>query len=139
MLGTTPGTSSLARLLFLVLLLLGTAGMHTLGHPQEAAPAAMSGHQGHQEYREHPSTAPAPVPVDDHGGGSGHSGTDPASMCVAVLLGGLAVGLVALAWRRGRLVRGRHLAVARGLGRRLTAALPPARPPDPTHLSVLRI
>jgi hypothetical protein len=54
---TARGSSAPVRLLFLLLVLLGTVGMHTLGHPP--APAPMSRHVATASPAHAPITGPA--------------------------------------------------------------------------------
>jgi len=122
--GSARVGASFARLSFLLLVLLGTAGMHTMGHPPEPSPAATA------------HAAPAMPAGPDHD--DDRHGPDPASVCVAVLLGGLALGLPALVHRRRSRPPGPVRRDANAWARS-ALLLPPARPPDPNRLSVLRI
>jgi len=122
-----PGSArtgvSFARLSFLLLVLLGTAGMHTMGHPPEPSPAAAT-------------AMPAMPSMPDHD--DDRHGPDPASVCVAVLLGGLAFGLPALAHRRRSRPAGRPARLRVDPWARPSSLLPPPRPPDPNRSAVLR-
>ncbi|MEU9294271.1 DUF6153 family protein [Streptomyces sp. NPDC048266] len=124
---------ALAHLLLVVVLALGVFLMHSLGHPEGSG-----GHGGATAA----STAPAHDTHGSHGGESSDArhepgtGTDPTTLCVAVLAGWLLVGLV-----RAALGRRPHWLVLllAGLAPALRPHAPPRRPPDLTHLSVLRI
>lgn len=148
------------RLLLFALLVIGTAGMHTIGHPPEAGAAAPAA-----EFRTHADAATAsgmmyadPAPADDcpsghcstadreraagHDSGSGgdfpgeHGGMDPMSLCLAIALAAFVLAVTWFALRRGA----RHRAdAASGAWGRLTSGLPPPRRPDPSRLAVLRI
>ncbi|MFF5787371.1 DUF6153 family protein [Streptomyces sp. NPDC012693] len=121
---------ALAHLLLVVVLALGLFLMHSLGHPEGSG-----GHGG----------ATATSAHDSHGSHGGESsdarhepgtGTDPTTLCVAVLAGWLLMGLV-----RAALGRRPHWLVLllAGLAPALRPHAPPRRPPDLTRLSVLRI
>ncbi|MET7304477.1 DUF6153 family protein [Embleya sp. NPDC005575] len=136
----------LTRLVLLLLLTVGVIGMHTLGHPGEASAAASPTPTGAPASSMHEPAAPAHHedcpprgcgdPRNDHG--SEH-GTDPASICVAVLVAGIgalasAVALLALRRRRDHRVLRTQARWAH-----LNLGLPPPRPPDLALLRVLRI
>ncbi|WP_051864186.1 DUF6153 family protein [Streptosporangium roseum] len=131
------------RLLLLITLVLGVAGMHTLGHADHGRDRP--GAAGHGVAAEHRSSDPALVspPAPESGDGRRVSDTDgdlprldPASVCLAVLTALLVLFLGALwAWRRAP----RAGTVA------LASSPPVARPPPRrtalrlARLSVLRI
>ncbi|MDV9186954.1 hypothetical protein R6L23_01720 [Streptomyces sp. SR27] len=149
---------ALAHLLLVVVLALGVFLMHAVGHPEGSggdmatasvsstsssssvvSSATVAGQSAHTSSSAAVTTARAAVP---HGGDSSDarhepgSGMDMTTLCVAVLAGWLFAGLVRAALAR----RPDWLTL---LLARLTPALgphaPPARPPDLTRLSVLRI
>ncbi|MER6098449.1 hypothetical protein ABT154_21835 [Streptomyces sp. NPDC001728] len=160
---------ALAHLLLVVVLALGVFLMHAVGHPEgsgsdtsiapgsspssssvvppstvagestHTSSATVAGQSAHMSSSAALTTARAAVP---HGGDSSDAGHEPGSgmdmttLCVAVLAGWLFAGLVRAALAR----RPDWLTL---LLTRLTPALgphaPPARPPDLTRLSVLRI
>ncbi|MEU8132252.1 DUF6153 family protein [Streptodolium elevatio] len=132
--------STLCRLLLFALILLGTTGMHTIGHPPEAR--AASGAEA-----THPSAAVCPdghCPSPGASFGSGEhdmparhgGGTDPMSLCLAVAL---AAFVLAVTWFAVRRRAREHVRSARGAWGRLVSGLPPPRPPDLSRLAVLRI
>ncbi|WP_086567235.1 DUF6153 family protein [Streptosporangium minutum] len=126
------------RLLLLITLVLGIAGMHTLGHADHGGdrPGAAAEHRG-------PDAALAPPPAPESVDGWWVSDTDsdlprldPASVCLAVLTALLVLLLGAL-WARRRAPRAGTVALA--------SSPPVARPPPRrtalrlARLSVLRI
>ncbi|MER5425172.1 DUF6153 family protein [Streptosporangium roseum] len=131
------------RLLLLITLVLGIAGMHTLGHADHGKEP--SGTAGHGVAAEHRSPEPALMspPAPESGDGRRVSDPvgdlprlDPASVCLAVLTALLALLLGALwAWRR-----------APRAGTAVLPSSPPVARPPPrrtalrlARLSVLRI
>lgn len=133
--------STLGRLLLFALILLGTTGMHTIGHPPEArAPAAHEGapHEGAAACPDGHCPSPGPsVGGVDHDTPARHGGgTDPMSLCLAVAL---AAFVLAVTWFAVRRRAREHLRFARGAWGRLVSGLPPPRPPDLSRLAVLRI
>ncbi|MEV4247251.1 DUF6153 family protein [Streptosporangium canum] len=131
------------RLLLLITLVLGIAGMHTLGHADHGRDRP--GATGHGVAAEHRSPDPALVspPAPESGDGRRVSDTDgdlprldPASVCLAVLTALLVLLLGAL-WALRRAPRAGTVALA--------SSPPVARPPPRrtalrlARLSVLRI
>ncbi|WP_436774759.1 DUF6153 family protein [Yinghuangia sp. YIM S09857] len=131
--------ATLFRLLLFAVIVLGTAGMHTIGHPPEARAAVT--HVAEAPCPDgHCPASPAPIAgAADHRAPDGHHGAggmDPMSLCLAVALAGF---VLAVAWFAvGRRARGLARA-ARGAWGRHVSGLPPARPPDLSRLAVLRI
>lgn len=131
------------RLLLLITLVLGIAGMHTLGHADHGGDRP--GAAGHGVAAEHRGPDPALVspPAAESGDGrwvsdadGGLPRLDPASVCLAVLTALLVLLLGAL-WARRRAPRAGTVALA--------SSPPVARPPPRrtalrlARLSVLRI
>jgi hypothetical protein len=90
------------RLLLPVLTAIGIAGMHTLGHPGREG-TGVYGHQAAMQVHQAPMAEAAGAAMtvvgDSHGAGMG---MDPLSVCVAILVGGLLVLLVAVMVRDSR-------------------------------------
>ncbi|MDP9864145.1 MULTISPECIES: DUF6153 family protein [Streptosporangium] len=143
-----------SRRLLLLALVLGVAGMHTLGHLEHGGPSVTAGH-GEVMHRRDLAPVPSPPsvseaesalmssPATEAAGGRRMSGTgddlpgpDPSSVCLAVLTALVAVSLGAARVRRRA---SQAAATAR------PSSSPVARPPpDRTalrlaRLSVLRI
>ncbi|MDI2126067.1 hypothetical protein [Yinghuangia seranimata] len=153
--------TTLVRLLLFALLVLGTAGMHTLGHPPESGPShdPMAGTTVTVSMADpvaDPMADPAAdcpdghcaadaasgvtfIPATAHGSGlpMPHGGMDPASLCMAVLLAAVTLAITLFLLRPCS--RRRARLTARGLWGRATSALPPPTPPDLSCLAVLRI
>ncbi|MGA4545763.1 hypothetical protein ACPA54_37825 [Uniformispora flossi] len=150
--------TALVRLFLFVILAVGTAGMHTIGHPPEArAEAAMAADAMSAD----PMAAPdapdgpdAPCPdghcaaqgpaaaehrenTADHNSPARHPGMDPASVCLAIALAGFVLAVTLLALRRG--AARRTALFVRGLWGRVASVLPPPQPPDLSQLAILRI
>jgi hypothetical protein len=90
------------RLLLPVLTAIGIAGMHTLGHPSHEGTGVSVHHRAmsvHQAPMAEAVDAAMTVVGDTHGTGLG---MDPLSVCVAILVVGLLMLLVALMIRDGR-------------------------------------
>lgn len=93
-----PAATTVPRLLMLCFMLLGIAGMHTLGHATHedqvlaAAATQWPGDTGHIDHTSPPagdSTAPAEDPQARLGGSADEDGrhsTDPLTVCLAVLM-----------------------------------------------------
>ncbi|WTW94084.1 DUF6153 family protein [Streptomycetaceae bacterium NBC_01309] len=128
--------STLGRLLLFALILLGTTGMHTIGHPPEAR--AMAAHEEAVACPDGHCPSPGPsVAGGDHDMPARHGGgMDPMSLCLAVAL---AAFVLAVTWFAVRRRAREHLRFARGVWGRLVSGLPPPRPPDLSRLAVLRI
>lgn len=136
--------STLSRLLLFALIVLGTTGMHTIGHPPEAHTASAAAHDAAATCPDgHCPSPPSPdmglgTSTRGHEAPGGHDGggMDPMSLCLAVALAAfvLAVTWFVLRRRARELVR-----AARGAWGRLVSGLPPPRPPELSRLAVLRI
>lgn len=121
--------SALGRLLLFALILLGTTGMHTIGHPPEARSASMAA-EAHDASAACPE-GHCPSPPSHDGGGM-----DAMTLCLAVALAAFVLVVTWLVLRR----RARELVrSARDAWGRLVSGLPPPRPPELSRLSVLRI
>ncbi|HSA52063.1 MAG TPA: DUF6153 family protein [Yinghuangia sp.] len=143
-----PVGRTVVRLLLLIVLATGVAGMHTVGHPHEAvaAPADISAAEKQAAHPADPAMGGPALdretgcpqghcpPPDHHG--SGH-GTNPMSLCLAVLLVGLGMALAALAAAAARRRPGPGR--LRAGSSRCAAGRSPPRPPEPILLQVLRI
>lgn len=137
--------STLVRLLLFVVLAVATAGMHTVGHPPEtgrdtapagahaamADTATVAAAADGRAADDCPEGHCSPAPVKHDGG------MDPASVCLAIALAAFALTVALLAVRRG--LPRRTALFVRGLWGRVTAALPPPRPPALSQLAILRI
>ncbi|NUU21624.1 MAG: hypothetical protein HOV68_08940 [Streptomycetaceae bacterium] len=159
--------SAPVRLLLFALLVVGTMGMHTIGHPPEAhasmaasmeAPTGDAGRAAAADVRtsDHaPAAAPAAMPAEDcpdghcapaastpdHGttAPSGHGGVMGLGMASLCLAIVLAAFVLAVTLFALRRGGRRPRHLARGLWGRLASGLPPPRPPDLSRLAVLRI
>ncbi|WP_126643944.1 DUF6153 family protein [Embleya hyalina] len=148
------------RGLLLVLLTLGVMGMHTLGHPASAAAPGSAPGSASVAPADPAAASTAVDPVDAGGGamrpmapgrhggcpdgdcsagGGPHHGSDPTTICLAVLLAGLGVVVAALAVLALRRARTRRRRRPRARLAAFVLGLPPPATPDLALLRVLRI
>ncbi|MFE5331077.1 DUF6153 family protein [Embleya sp. NPDC056575] len=140
----------LVRGLLFLLLTLGVMGMHTLGHPASASAAASESESATEAAHAVGAGRGAmePMAPGRHGGcpdgdcstdGGPHHGSDPTTICLAVLLAGLGVVVAALAVLALRRARTRRRLRPRARLAAFVLGLPPPRTPDLALLRVLRI